>query len=244
MTLHLEGKVALVTGASGGIGRAIATRLAADGAAVVLAFGTDAKGAADALNHIEASGGRALTHAADLRDAGAVAELFDATTRAFGGIDILVCNAGSYLQKPIAETTEAEFDDIFAVNTRGTFLCLREGARRLHDGGRIVATSSIATHVVWPGNASYSGSKAAVEQFVRVLSRELGGRQITVNAVAPGATDTAMMPDAVRESAPGMTALGRIGTPTDIADVVAFLCSDAARWLTGRIIPVDGGIAP
>ena len=130
------------------------------------------------------------------------------------------------------------------MNTRGAFLCLREAARRVRDGGRIVATSSIATHVVWPGNAAYAGSKAAVEQFVRVLSRELGGRRVTVNAVAPGATETAMMPDNVRGMAPTLTALGRVGQPDDVASVVAFLCSAAAGWITGRVIPVDGGIAP
>ena len=244
MTRLLDGKAALVTGASGGIGGAIARRLAADGAAVMLAFNSGSEQAERLADELRTAGGQAATMAADVSDPDAVIHLFRATDAAFGGIDLVICNAGTYLQKPVADTSDAEFDRVFAINTRGTFLCLREAARRVRDGGRIVVTSSIATHVVWPGNAVYAGSKAATEQFVRVLSRELGARQITVNAVAPGATDTEMMPDAVRESAPGMTALGRVGQPGDIADVVAFLCSDMARWVTGRVIPVDGGIAP
>lgn len=244
MSGSLGGKVALLTGASGGIGGAIAHRFAADGAAVMLAFNGNAAAADRIAGEIRAGGGRAATQAADIADPRAVADLFEATAEAFGGIDLVICNAGIYLQKPIIDMSDAEFDRVFAINTRGTFLCLREAARQVRDGGRIVVTSSIATHLVWPGNAAYAGSKAACEQFVRVLSRELGPRQITVNAVAPGATDTEMMPDAVRDSAPGITALGRVGLPTDIADVVGFLCSDAARWLTGRVIPVDGGIAP
>ena len=244
MTNKVDGKVALVTGASGGIGGAIARRLAADGAAVMLAFNGNAASADRIATEIRSGGGHAATQVADISDARAVASLFQAVVEVFGGIDLVVCNAGVYLQKPLAETSDGEFDHVFAINTRGTFLCLREAARRMRDGGRIVVTSTVATHLVWPGQAAYAGSKAATEQFVRVLSRELGPRQITVNAVAPGATDTEMMPAAVRDIAPSTTALGRIGEPDDIADVVAFLCSDDARWMTGRVIPVDGGIAP
>lgn len=244
MTRPLDGKIALVTGASGGIGGAIARRLAAEGAAVMLAFNGHAGAAERVAHEIRVAGGRAATGAADVSDPEAVTHLFQATTEAFGGVDLIVCNAGVYLQKLLVDISDAEFDRVFAINTRGTFLCLREAARHVRDGGRIVVTSSIATHLVWPGNAAYAGSKAAVEQFVRVLSRELGARQVTVNAVAPGATETGMMPDEVRSNAPGITALGRVGRPEDIADAVALLCSDQARWMTGRVIPVDGGIAP
>jgi 3-oxoacyl-[acyl-carrier protein] reductase len=160
----------------------------------------------------------------------------------FGAPDIVVANAGVNMSKPVAETTEEEFDRIFSLNARATFFVLRAAARHIRGGGRIISVSSNMTLQGRPGIALYAGSKAAVEQFVRILGKELGARGVTVNAVAPGPTDTSMVSQLSRDTAPAITPLGRLGHPNDIADVVGFLCSDEARWITGQVIGVNGGI--
>jgi 3-oxoacyl-[acyl-carrier protein] reductase len=238
----IEGKVAIVTGASRGIGRAIAERLAGDGAKVIVNYAGSRDKAAEVVGVIEAAGGQAFAVQADVGSRADVSRLFAETEKKFGQPDILVNNAGVFLMKPLIETTDDEFDKIFATNVRGVFFCLQEAARRIGDNGRIVNLSSVATAASHPGGSVYAASKAAVEQFTRVLAKELGARQITVNSVSPGATETDMMPDAAREIAPKMTALGRLGQPADIADVVAFLASDAARWITGQNIGANGGL--
>jgi 3-oxoacyl-[acyl-carrier protein] reductase len=239
---RLIGKVAIVTGAARGIGRAIAEALAADGAAVAVGYLARAAEAEGVAQAIIANGGRAVAVQGDVADEAGVRRLFRLATDALGPPDIVVANAGVVVSGPLAQATEADFDDCFAVNTRGAFFTLAEAARQLREGGRIVAISTNLTLTAFAGYGLYAGSKAAVEQFVRVLAREVGHRGITVNAVAPGPTDTDMMTDATRRSAPAATPLGRVGRPDDIADVVAFLASDQGRWITGQILGANGGI--
>jgi 3-oxoacyl-[acyl-carrier protein] reductase len=239
---NLTGKVAIVTGASQGIGRAIATRLYADGANVVLNYLPEHGSAEDVIQQIGAKSQRALVVEGDLRRINFVKRLFEETVDRFGRPDIIVANAGVNLNKPVIDTTEEDFERIFSVNVRGTFFIFQEAARRIRDGGRIVGISTNMTLQGRPGIALYAASKAAVEQFVKILAKELGQRNVTVNAVAPGPTDTAMVSQLSRDTAPGITPLGRLGQPRDIADVIAFLVSDDARWVTGQIIGVNGGI--
>jgi 3-oxoacyl-[acyl-carrier protein] reductase len=238
----LDGKIAIVTGASQGIGQAIARRLAQDGAAVALIDIKDDGKASATVSDIERGGGRALAIEADVSDRAAVRSFFDAVIERWGEPHIVVANAGINVTRRVVEATEADFDRIFSVNARGTFFVLQEAALRVAAGGRIVAISTNMTLQTRPGIALYAGSKAAVEQFVRVLARELGERKITVNAVAPGPTDTGMVSQLSRDTAPAATPLGRLGNPEDIADVVAFLSGDDARWVNGQIIGVNGGL--
>jgi len=239
---NLTGKIAIVTGASQGIGRAIATRLYADGANVVLSYLPEHGSAEDLIQQIGAESQRALVVEGDLRQIDFVERLFEETADRFGPPDIVVANAGVNLNKSVVDTTEEDFERILSVNIRGTFFVFQEAARRIRDGGRIVGISTNMTLQGRPGIALYAASKAAVEQFVKILARELGQRDVTVNAVAPGPTDTAMVSQLSRDMAPGTTPLGRLGQPRDIADVIAFLVSEDARWVTGQIIGVNGGI--
>lgn len=236
----LAGKSAIVTGGSRGIGQAICRALAAEGARVVVNYSKSAEEAEALAARI---GG--LAFQADVADAAQVRSLFDAAERAFQGIDILVNNAGVALFKPVAEIEDEEYDRTFAVNARGAFLCCREAARRMRDGGRIVSISSGATVAGSPGGAVYCGSKAAIEQLTRALAGELGARQITVNTVSPGFTDTEMfagLPQPVISSAAARTPLGRVGRPEDVALVVGWLCTGAAGWITGQNIQAGGGL--
>jgi 3-oxoacyl-[acyl-carrier protein] reductase len=239
---NLIGKVAIVTGASQGIGRAIAKRLYADGANVVLSYLPEHGNAEDCIQQIGAEADRAFAVEGDLRRVDFVRQLFEETTRRFGAPHIVVANAGVNMNKPVVDTTEEDFERIFSVNTRGTFFVFQEAARKIHDGGRIVGVSTNMTLQGRPGIALYAASKAAVEQFVKILAKELGPRNVTVNAVAPGPTDTSMVSQLSRNTAPGITPLGRLGQPNDIADVIAFLVSENARWVTGQIVGVNGGI--
>jgi 3-oxoacyl-[acyl-carrier protein] reductase len=239
----LEGKIAIVTGASQGIGRAIAERLAGEGANVIVGYIDDAQKASEVVRLIEERGGRAVSVEADVRRPDSVKNLFDEALGHWGNVDIAIANAGVNLNKPVLETTDEDFERIFSVNARGTFFVFREAAKRIRDGGRIVGVSTNMTIQARPGIALYAGSKAAVEQFVKVLARELGSRMITVNAVAPGPTDTAMVSKLSRDTAPAATPFGRLGEPGDIADVVAFLASPESRWVNGQIIGVNGGLA-
>jgi 3-oxoacyl-[acyl-carrier protein] reductase len=243
----LEGKVAVVTGASRGIGRAIAERLAADGAAVVVNYARS-QGEADAVvASIGERKGRAVAVRADVGKPDEVRGLFREAMRAFGRVDIVVNNAAVALVKPLAETSEGEFESVFSVNTLGPFVAMQEAARVLPDGGRIVNISSGATTVGFAGHSVYCASKAALEQLTLVCANELGPRGIAVNAVLVGPTETDML-NGLGEGAPVFkkmlterTPMGRIAEPRDIADVVAFLASDDARWVTGQGIRVDGG---
>jgi 3-oxoacyl-[acyl-carrier protein] reductase len=238
----LSGKVAIVTGSSRGIGRAIAERLAADGAAVVINYVRGEQAAQQVVAAIRGRGGRAIAVRADVAQPAEVRRLFAEAHTAFGTPDIVVANAAVAVIKPIAQSTEEEFDFVFAANTKGVFFILQEAARQLRDGGRIVVVSTGGTRMLMTGTALYLGSKGAVEQFVRVLSRELGPRNITVNALSPGFTDTDLLPDRDRAVAAGMSPFGRIGEPAEVASVAAFLASDDARWVTGQNVGAGGGV--
>ncbi|WP_327099467.1 SDR family oxidoreductase [Nocardia vinacea] len=238
--------VALVTGSSRGIGRAIAERLGADGAAVVVNYHSDRSAAEQVVATIEASGGQAIAAQADVADPAQLTGLFETAEQHFGGLDILVNNVGTATFSPIAEATDDEFDLMFTINTKATFLALRTAANRLRDGGRIVVVSSGVTATSRPGSGIYAATKAASETLARVLAKELGPRGITVNNVLPGAVRTealaAARSSALTEQIINQTPLGRIGEPDDIADIVAFLASPDARWITGQSLHAGGGL--
>jgi 3-oxoacyl-[acyl-carrier protein] reductase len=238
----LSGKVALVTGASKGIGAGIARSLADEGASVVANYASDKAGADNTVAEITKAGGKAVAIQADMSEVAGARRLVRETVQRFGRLDILVNNAGISLNKPLAETTEEEFDQIFALNAKGPYFAMQEAAKVIEDGGRIVNISTGGTHLGMPGATAYLGTKAALEQFTKGLAHELAPKGITVNTVSPGFTDTAMLWDVFRETAAGMTPLGRLGKPRDIADVVAFIVSDQARWLTGQTIHASGGV--
>ncbi len=239
---NLAGKTAVVTGSSRGIGRAIAARLAANGAAVTINYRSEAGAAEELVAQIVASGGTAQAVQGDIARVDDIQRLFDKAEIAFGPIDIVVANASIAILKPLIDCTEDDFDTLFGANARGTFFTLKEAAKRLRDGGRIVAVTTGGTRMFLGETSLYLGSKGAVEQFVRSLSRELGSRRITVNAVLPGFTNTDMLPDRDRARAAGMSPFARIGETDDIADVVAFLASEQARWVTGQNIGAGGGV--
>ena len=243
---RLDGKVAIVTGASRGIGREAALRLAREGATVVINYAMSADEATEVVNLIEAAGGSAVAIQADIGKVADIQRLFCETNERLGRLDIVVANAGVSSFKPLSDITEAEFDRMFAVNAKGTFFCLQEALRYLVDGGRIICVSTIGTVLNVPGGTCYFGSKAAIEQFCRTLANEIAPRGITVNVVSPGFTETQMLlatMDADTHAALiAMTPLNRLGAPQEIAEVISFLASDAARWVNRQNIAVDGGI--
>lgn len=244
MPNRLAGKVAVVTGASSGIGRSIAERFAQDGATVVVNYGKSAGKAKEVVTGIESRGGKAFALQADMSQVVDVRRLFQRSMERGGRVDVVVTNAGMFWQKPVSEVTEDEFDAMFALNTKGTFFTLQEAARQVADGGRILNISTAATAMSFPGAAVYCGSKAAGEQFTKTLAKELGPRGITVNTVSPGFTDTDMLSKDVqfREWCKNMSPLGRLGQAKDIADLVAFLVGEQGGWITGQNIQAGGGI--
>jgi len=239
-------KVALVTGASRGIGMALAERLARDGFTVIVNYSENAAPAEALVRKLEGAGGRALAVKADISDPTAVRQMFDAAQAAYGGIDVLVNNAGIMALAPIAETDDASFDRHIAVNLKGTFNTLREAAKRLRTGGRIVNFSSSVVGLLMPTYGVYVATKAAVEGLTSVLAKELRGRNITVNAVAPGPTATDLFlkgkPQEVVDRMAKMAPLERLGQPSDIADVVSFLAGPDAAWINGQVLRANGGI--
>ena len=244
--MRLDSKVALVTGASRGIGRAIAVRLGRDGAAVVVNYSGNHEAARETVSAIEAVSGRAVAVQGDVAKVVDIQRLVDASLEHFGRLDILVNNAGVMFNKPVADVTEEEYDRIFVVNVKGTFFACQQAAKRMADGGRIINFSSSTTAMMLPTYGAYVAAKGAVEQMSHVLAKELGSRGITVNVVSPGPTDTELFwkgkteQDKLRFAQ--MAALGRLGQPNDIADVVALLVSDDASWITGQNIRANGGI--
>jgi 3-oxoacyl-[acyl-carrier protein] reductase len=243
MALLLAGKTALVTGSSRGIGRAIAGRLAADGAAVVIHYTRNEQPAQAMVNNIRGRDGKAIAIQADISKPAEVRRLFSEAEKAMGRLDIVVANAGVHISKPLIENTEADYDYIFDINTKGVFFTLQEAARRVRDGGRIVVVSTGGTKMHFANMSLYLGSKGAIEQFARSLSLELGPRNVTVNVLSPGFTDTDMLPEQYREYGASLSPFNRIGTPQEVADVSAFLASDAARWVTGQNLQAGGGVA-
>jgi 3-oxoacyl-[acyl-carrier protein] reductase len=239
-------KVAIVTGASGGIGAAIAERLARDGSTVVVNYAGNAAPAEALVAKIEGAGGRAVAAQADIADPAAVARLFDTAQAAFGGVDVLVNNAGIMHLATIAESDDALFDRQIAINLKGVFNTLREASRRLRDGGRIINISSSVTGLLHPTYGVYAATKAAVEAMTSVLTKELRGRNITVNAIAPGPTATKLFldgkPQDVIDRLTKMAPLERLGQPEDIAAAVAFLAGPDGGWINGQTLRANGGI--
>lgn len=239
---ELSGKVAIVTGASNGIGRAIAERLAEDGAIVVVNYSKSSEKAQQVVVGIQGKGGKALAVQTDMSQVAEARRLVIDTVKQFNRLDILVNNAGKFMPKPLDETTEEEFDSVIALNAKGPYFAMQEAAKVLKDGGRIVNISTGGTHLHFPGATAYLGSKAALEQYTKGLAQELASKGITVNTVSPGFTETGMMTEEYRQVGIQLSPMKRIGTPKDIADVVAFIVSEEARWLTGQTIQVGGGI--
>jgi 3-oxoacyl-[acyl-carrier protein] reductase len=239
-------KVALVTGASRGIGSAIAERLARDDFTLIVNYSENAAPAEALVRKIEGAGGRALAAKADISEAGSVRRMFDTAETTFGGIDVLVNNAGIMTLAPIADTDDASFDRHIAVNLKGTFNTLREAAKRLRSGGRIINFSTSAVGLLMPSYGVYVATKAAVEALTSVLAKELRGRNITVNAVAPGPTATDLFlkgkPQEVVDRLAKMAPLERLGQPSDVANVVAFLAGPDAAWVNGQVLRTNGGI--
>jgi 3-oxoacyl-[acyl-carrier protein] reductase len=242
---HAPVKTALVTGASRGIGRAVARRLARDGFAVVVNFAGNVAKAEEAVAQIEADGGRAVAVQADIAQAAEVARLFDAAERAFGPIGVVVNSAGIMKMLPIATASEGDVDATLATNVRGTFNVLKQAAKRVPDGGRIVTFSSSVVAMSFPNYGPYAASKAAVEVLTRTLANELRGRQMTVNAVAPGSTATELFFEGKSQEQIDRFAklppLERLGTPEEIADVVAFLVGPDGGWVNGQVLRANGG---
>jgi 3-oxoacyl-[acyl-carrier protein] reductase len=241
---RLHGKVALVSGGSRGIGRAIAERLGRDGADVALTYAGNRDKAEAVAATIRAGGVRALALPSDLREVSQTRALFAAVLEQFGRLDIVVNNAGISVFKPTTDIEEANYDRVMDTNARGTFFALQEAARHVADGGRIINLASGATRQALPAAGVYAASKAAVEQFGMALAKEIGPRGITVNQIGPGVTDTdgLIMPAEDLAHLVASTPLGRLGQPADLADVVAFLASDDARWVNGQTLQVNGGI--
>ncbi len=238
-------KVAIVTGGSRGIGAAAAERLARDGMTVIVNYAGNAAAAEALVEKIEKAGGQARAHQADVSDPNAVTRMFDAAETAFGGIDVLVNSAGIMHVKPLAENDDAFFDSHVAINLKGTFNTLREAARRMRSGGRIVNVSSSVVGLYHPGYAVYTATKAAVEAMTHTLSREMRGRNITVNAVAPGPVATALFyegkdPETI-DRLSKIAPLQRLGTPEDVAGAVSFLAGPDGSWINGQVLRANGG---
>jgi 3-oxoacyl-[acyl-carrier protein] reductase len=244
MTKKLEGKVALITGGSRGIGAAIAKRLAADGASVAITYTKGADAAASVVKEIERAGGKAIAFQADSTDAAAINAAVEKAAAAFGRIDVLVNNAGTAIPKRFEDTTLEELDHMIALNIRGTFVATQAALKHMKNGGRIIMIGScVGERMMTPGLVPYSATKRAVKMFSQGLSREVGGRGITVNNVQPGPIDTDLNPTAGDWAAPqkANTALDRYGSADEVAALVAFVAGPEAAYITGANLTVDGG---
>lgn len=239
-------KVAIVTGASRGIGAALAKRLAGDGMAVVINYSSSASEAEALVADIHEQGGNAIALRADVAKAQEVRQLFEETERRLGKVDVLVNNAGIFKALPVAETDDALFERTIAVNLAGVFNTLREASTRLNDGGRIISFSTSVLGLNLPGYALYGASKAAVETLTRVFAKEMRGRNVTVNAVAPGPVATELFlsgkSEEQIENFARMPPLERLGQPEDIAAVVSFLAGPDAAWINGQVLRANGGL--
>jgi 3-oxoacyl-[acyl-carrier protein] reductase len=247
MNANSQIQVAIVTGAARGIGAEVARRLASDGFAVAINYASSTKEAEALVAELAASGAKAIAVKADVASPDDVRAMFDATEAQLGEVDVLVNNAGVLTTMPLAETTDALYGQTFDINVRGTFNTLREAASRMNEGGRIVNFSSTTLALNMPGYAIYNATKAAVEAFTHVFAKELRGRNITVNAVAPGPIATSLFLDGKTDEQiqnfAKMPPLQRLGQPEDIASVVAFLAGPDAGWVNGQILRANGGLA-
>jgi 3-oxoacyl-[acyl-carrier protein] reductase len=244
MAKKLEGKVALVTGGSRGIGAAIAKRLAADGASVALTYAKGADAASAVVKAIEADGGKAIAIQADAANPEAVKGAVEKTVAAFGQLNVLVNNAGTAIPKPFEETSLEEMEYVLNLNVRGTFAATQAALKHMKRGDRIIMIGScVGERVIAPGLVAYSATKGAVKMFAQGLAREIGGRGITVNNVQPGPIDTDLNPAAGDWAVPqkAATALGRYGTVDEVAALVAFVAGPDAGYITGTSLTVDGG---
>ena len=244
MQRKLEGKIALITGGSRGIGAAIAKRLAADGASLAITYSKGADAAATVVKAIEGAGGKAIAIQADAADAEAIKGAVEETVAAFGGLDVLVNNAGTAIPKTFEETTLEEMDRMIEINVRGTLVATQAALKHMKSGGRIIMIgSSVGERVLAPGLVAYSATKGAVKMFTQGLSREIGSRGITVNNVQPGPIDTDLNPAAGDWAVPqkAATALGRYGHVDEVAALVAFVASPESSYITGANLTVDGG---
>jgi 3-oxoacyl-[acyl-carrier protein] reductase len=245
MNRKLEGKIALVTGGSRGIGAAIAKRLAADGSRVAITYSKGADAAASVVKEIERDGGKAIAIQADATNAKAVNAAVEKTVAKFGKLDVLVNNAGTAIPKPFEETTLEEMDRVLDINVRGVFIATQAALKHMKNGGRIIMIgSSVGEHVVVPGLVPYAATKGAVKIFSQALSRELGSRGITVNNVQPGPIDTELNPATTEWAVPqkAATALNRFGHVDEIAAMVAFVAGPESSYITGANLTVDGGM--
>ncbi|MEK9842389.1 MULTISPECIES: SDR family oxidoreductase [unclassified Thalassospira] len=242
-----ENRTAIITGASRGIGVALAKRLAKDGFAVVINYASSAQPAEELAESLKADGHKAIAIRADISRPDAVTALFDKTISEFGGVDVIVNNAGVMTTQPIAEMDDATYDAMMDINVRGTFNMLREGAKHLRDHGRVINFSTTALHLKLPGYAVYNATKAAVEAMTAVYAKELRGRHITVNAVAPGPVATELFLNGKTDEQIAqfakMPPLERLGQPEDIAGVVSFLAGTDSGWVDGQTIRANGGLA-
>ncbi|WP_342416026.1 SDR family oxidoreductase [Paenibacillus sp. FSL R10-2782] len=242
---HLDGKTAIITGSSRGIGRAIAEQLADLGANVVINYASSPDKAQEVVKGIIQKGGKAIALHADLGKMSDIEALFTNTITEFGKVDILVNNAGLMITKPLVDVTEADFDKQFALNVKGTFFACQQAMKHMENYGRIVNISTSVIGQMFPSYSVYAGTKGAVEQFTRQLAKEFGSKQITINAVAPGPVNTELFQagktEQQIEGMKKMNAMGRLGEPEDIADVIEFLVSAKSQWVTGQTIRVNGG---
>ncbi|WP_436774324.1 SDR family oxidoreductase [Yinghuangia sp. YIM S09857] len=239
-------RVAVVSGGSRGIGRAIAEALGGQGYAVVVGYASAADAAAEAVDAVTAAGGRAVAVRADVADEADAAAMFDAAEREFGGVDVVVNSAGRMALSPVADLDLADLDALYRTNVRGSFVMAREAARRVRPGGAVVTLSTSVVGLRFPGYAAYASGKAAVETMTQILAQELRGKDVTANVVAPGPTATDLFLDgkdqAVVDHLAKQPPLERLGTPGDIAEVVAFLASPAGHWVNGQVVRANGGI--
>jgi len=239
-------RVAVVTGGSGGIGRAVVERLAADGTSVVVHYSGSASRAQEAVEAATAAGGTATSFQADVADEAQVAALFDHAESTYGGVDVVVNTAGIMLLSPMAEASLDDVDRMFRTNVRGTVVVSQQAARRLRSGGALINFSTSVTRLSLPTYSAYAATKGAVEAMTPILAKEMRGRDVTVNAVAPGPTATPLFLDGKPQEAvdqmASMSPLERLGTPEDIAEVVAFLAGPG-RWVNGQVLYPNGGVA-